>query len=147
MRLPRREAMSAYFSACWTGRSCSPAGPEVARDLRTHPGDRDDGDSYGRWHERCKALFPRSAQFAAESDRNHKLLFGDSTPDGLLKLLTGQDLAERLRRRGSRPGLGATGCETGASGFSRPGGCLGVLLGRVYSSGDPWPGDAGNVGV
>jgi hypothetical protein len=28
------------------------------------------------------------------SDRNHELLFGDNTPDGLLKLLTGQELAE-----------------------------------------------------
>jgi 2-polyprenyl-6-methoxyphenol hydroxylase-like FAD-dependent oxidoreductase len=41
-----------------------------------------------------QALFPRSAQFAAESDRNHKLLFGDNTPESLLKLLTGQEPAE-----------------------------------------------------
>jgi 2-polyprenyl-6-methoxyphenol hydroxylase-like FAD-dependent oxidoreductase len=38
-----------------------------------------------------QALFPRSAQLAAESDRNHKLLFADDTPHGLLKLLTGQE--------------------------------------------------------
>jgi hypothetical protein len=36
----------------------------------------------------------RGAQFAAESDRNHKLMFADNTPDGLLKLLTGQELPE-----------------------------------------------------
>jgi 2-polyprenyl-6-methoxyphenol hydroxylase-like FAD-dependent oxidoreductase len=40
-----------------------------------------------------QALFPRSAQFAAESDRNHKLIFGDDTPGGLLRLLTGQEPA------------------------------------------------------
>jgi 2-polyprenyl-6-methoxyphenol hydroxylase-like FAD-dependent oxidoreductase len=41
-----------------------------------------------------EALFPRSAQFAAESHRNHELLFGENTPDGLLKLLTGTETAE-----------------------------------------------------
>jgi 2-polyprenyl-6-methoxyphenol hydroxylase-like FAD-dependent oxidoreductase len=41
-----------------------------------------------------QALFPRSAQFAADSDHNHKLLFADNTPDGLLKLLTGQEPTE-----------------------------------------------------
>jgi 2-polyprenyl-6-methoxyphenol hydroxylase-like FAD-dependent oxidoreductase len=40
-----------------------------------------------------QALFPRSAQFAAESDRNHTLMFADDTPDGLLRLLTGQEPA------------------------------------------------------
>lgn len=54
--------------------------------IAAHPDDFEDALA-----EYERALFPRSAQFAAESDRNHKLLFGDNTPDGLLKLLTGQD--------------------------------------------------------
>ena len=36
----------------------------------------------------------RSVRFAAESDRNHKLMFADNTPGSLQKLLTGQELAE-----------------------------------------------------
>jgi 2-polyprenyl-6-methoxyphenol hydroxylase-like FAD-dependent oxidoreductase len=38
-----------------------------------------------------QALFPRSAQFAAESDRNHKLMFAEDAPHGLLDLLTGKE--------------------------------------------------------
>ena len=38
-----------------------------------------------------QALFPRAAQLAAESDRNHKLMFGDDSPGGLLALLTGNE--------------------------------------------------------
>jgi len=38
-----------------------------------------------------EALFPRSAGAAAESARNHGLLFGDDTPHGLLDLLTGRE--------------------------------------------------------
>ncbi|MFI8277608.1 FAD-dependent oxidoreductase [Streptomyces sp. NPDC085929] len=41
-----------------------------------------------------QALFPRSAQFAAESDKNHQLIFGDNAPAGLLDLLTGQESTE-----------------------------------------------------
>jgi hypothetical protein len=41
-----------------------------------------------------QALFPRSAHFAAESDANLQFLFGDNTPDGLLKLFTGQEPTE-----------------------------------------------------
>ncbi|MGO4459452.1 FAD-dependent oxidoreductase [Streptomyces sp. M-16] len=41
-----------------------------------------------------QALFPRSAQFAAESDKNHRLIFGDDAPAGLLDLLVGQEPAE-----------------------------------------------------
>lgn len=36
-------------------------------------------------------LFLRSEELAAESARNHELIFGENTPDGLLTLLTGQD--------------------------------------------------------
>jgi 2-polyprenyl-6-methoxyphenol hydroxylase-like FAD-dependent oxidoreductase len=38
-----------------------------------------------------EALFLRSAKAAAESARNHVLLFGDNTPQGLLDLLTGRE--------------------------------------------------------
>jgi 2-polyprenyl-6-methoxyphenol hydroxylase-like FAD-dependent oxidoreductase len=64
-------------------------GSELAKAIAAHPGDTD-----AALAEYEQALFPRSAQFAAESDRNHKLLFADNAPDGLLKLLTGQELAE-----------------------------------------------------
>ena len=64
-------------------------GSELGKAIAAHPGDVE-----AALTEYEQALFPRSAQFAAESDRNHKLLFGDDTPDGLLKLLTGQELAE-----------------------------------------------------
>ena len=37
-----------------------------------------------------QALLPRSEQFAAESARNHKLLFGDNAPNGLIDLFTGK---------------------------------------------------------
>ena len=64
-------------------------GSELGRAIAAHPGDIE-----AALAEYEEALFPRSAQFAAESDRNHKLLFGDNAPDGLLKLLTGQEPAE-----------------------------------------------------
>ncbi|WP_406164863.1 FAD-dependent oxidoreductase [Streptomyces sp. NBC_00996] len=41
-----------------------------------------------------QALFPRSAQFAAESDKNHQLIFGDNAPASLLDLLIGQESTE-----------------------------------------------------
>jgi 2-polyprenyl-6-methoxyphenol hydroxylase-like FAD-dependent oxidoreductase len=61
-------------------------GSELGTAIAAHPGDVE-----AALAEYEQALFPRSAHFAAESDRNHKLLFGDNTPDGLLKLLTGQE--------------------------------------------------------
>jgi 2-polyprenyl-6-methoxyphenol hydroxylase-like FAD-dependent oxidoreductase len=64
-------------------------GSELGKAIAAHPGD---AEAALAGYE--QTLFPRSAQFAAESDRNHKLLFADDTPDGLLKLLTGQELAE-----------------------------------------------------
>jgi 2-polyprenyl-6-methoxyphenol hydroxylase-like FAD-dependent oxidoreductase len=64
-------------------------GSELGKAIAAHP---DDVEAALADYE--QALFPRSAQFAAESDRNHKLLFADNTPDGLLKLLTGQEPAE-----------------------------------------------------
>jgi 2-polyprenyl-6-methoxyphenol hydroxylase-like FAD-dependent oxidoreductase len=64
-------------------------GSELGQAIAAHPSDAETALA-----EYERALFPRSAQFAAESDENHKLLFGDSTPDSLLKLLTGQDQAK-----------------------------------------------------
>ncbi|MBS2537337.1 FAD-dependent monooxygenase [Catenulispora sp. NF23] len=64
-------------------------GSELARAIAAHP---DDTEAALAEYER--ALFPRSAEFAAESARNHQLIFGDDTPEGLLELLTGQDPAE-----------------------------------------------------
>jgi 2-polyprenyl-6-methoxyphenol hydroxylase-like FAD-dependent oxidoreductase len=64
-------------------------GSELGKAIAAHPGDVE-----AALAEYEQALFPRSAEFAAESDQNHKLLFGDDTPDGLLKLLSGQEPAE-----------------------------------------------------
>ena len=64
-------------------------GAELGKAIAAHPNDVETALA-----EYEQALFPRSAQFAAESDRNHKLLFGDNTPDSLLKLLTGQEPTE-----------------------------------------------------
>ena len=64
-------------------------GAELGKAIAAHPDDIE-----AALAEYEQALFPRSAQFAAESDRNHKLIFGDDAPDGLLELLTGQELAE-----------------------------------------------------
>jgi 2-polyprenyl-6-methoxyphenol hydroxylase-like FAD-dependent oxidoreductase len=64
-------------------------GSELGKAIAAHPGDTE-----AALAEYEQALFPRGAEFAAESDRNHKLMFGDNTPDGLLKLLTGQELPE-----------------------------------------------------
>ena len=64
-------------------------GSELGLAIAAHPGDTE--TALARYEQ---ALFPRGAQFAAESDRNHKLMFADNTPGGLLKLLTGQELPD-----------------------------------------------------
>jgi 2-polyprenyl-6-methoxyphenol hydroxylase-like FAD-dependent oxidoreductase len=64
-------------------------GAELGQAIASHP---DDAEAALAEYE--QPLFPRSAEFAAESDRNHKLLFADDAPDGLLKLFTGQELDE-----------------------------------------------------
>ena len=64
-------------------------GSELGNALAAHP---DDVEAALAEYER--ALFPRGAEFAAESDRNHRLMFNDDTPNDLLKLLTGQELPE-----------------------------------------------------
>jgi 2-polyprenyl-6-methoxyphenol hydroxylase-like FAD-dependent oxidoreductase len=62
-------------------------GSELGEAIAAHPGDIE-----AALAEYEQALFPRSAELAAESDQNHKLMFADNAPDGLLKLLTGQEL-------------------------------------------------------
>jgi 2-polyprenyl-6-methoxyphenol hydroxylase-like FAD-dependent oxidoreductase len=64
-------------------------GSELGKAIAAHP-----DDSEAALAEYEQALFPRGAEFAAESDRNHTLVFGEDTPDGLLKLFTGQEPAE-----------------------------------------------------
>jgi 2-polyprenyl-6-methoxyphenol hydroxylase-like FAD-dependent oxidoreductase len=64
-------------------------GSELGTAIAAHPGDTE--TALAQYEQ---ALFPRGAEFAAESDRNHKLMFADDTPDALLKLLTGQELPE-----------------------------------------------------
>jgi 2-polyprenyl-6-methoxyphenol hydroxylase-like FAD-dependent oxidoreductase len=64
-------------------------GSELGTAIAAHPGDTE--TALAQYEQ---ALFPRGAEFAAESDRNHKLMFADNTPDALLKLLTGQELRE-----------------------------------------------------
>src|SRR6202789_984042 len=59
-------------------------GSELGEAIAAHPGDIE-----AALAEYEQALFPRSAELAAESDQNHKLMFADNAPDGLLKLLTG----------------------------------------------------------
>ena len=64
-------------------------GAELGLAIAAHPGDTE--TALAQYEQ---ALFPRGAQFAAESDQNHKLMFADNSPDALLKLLTGQELPE-----------------------------------------------------
>ena len=59
-------------------------GAELATAIVTHP---DDVETALSQYE--DALFPRAAAAAAESAHNHGLLFGDDTPDGLIRLITG----------------------------------------------------------
>jgi 2-polyprenyl-6-methoxyphenol hydroxylase-like FAD-dependent oxidoreductase len=62
-------------------------GAELGQAIAAH-----NGDTEAALAEYEQALFPRAAQFAAESDQNHKLMFGDDTPARLLDLLTGKEL-------------------------------------------------------
>lgn len=64
-------------------------GAELGKAIATHP---DDVEAALAEYE--QALFPRSAQFAAESDKNHQLIFGDNAPASLLDLLIGQESTE-----------------------------------------------------
>jgi 2-polyprenyl-6-methoxyphenol hydroxylase-like FAD-dependent oxidoreductase len=64
-------------------------GAELGRTIAAHLDDIEAALS-----EYEEALFFRSAKAAAESARNHGLLFGDNTPQGLLDLLTGREQTE-----------------------------------------------------
>ena len=61
-------------------------GAELGKAIASHLDDIEAALS-----EYEEALFLRSAKAAAESARNHGLLFGDDTPQGLLDLLTGRE--------------------------------------------------------
>jgi 2-polyprenyl-6-methoxyphenol hydroxylase-like FAD-dependent oxidoreductase len=56
-------------------------GAELGRALAAHPGE---GEAALMVYER--ELFPRSASAAAETDRNHKLFFGDKAPQSVVDL-------------------------------------------------------------
>ncbi|MFD7378385.1 FAD-dependent oxidoreductase [Streptomyces mirabilis] len=64
-------------------------GAELGKAIAAHPDDIE-----AALAEYEQALFPRSAQFAAESDKNHQLIFGDNAPASLLDLLIGQESTE-----------------------------------------------------
>ncbi|WP_369255383.1 FAD-dependent oxidoreductase [Streptomyces sp. R35] len=64
-------------------------GAELGKAIAAHPDDIE-----AALAEYEEALFPRSAQFAAESDKNHQLIFGDNAPASLLDLLIGQESTE-----------------------------------------------------
>ncbi|MFD8654934.1 FAD-dependent oxidoreductase [Streptomyces mirabilis] len=64
-------------------------GAELGKAIAAHPDDIE-----AALAEYEQALFPRSAQFAAESDKNHQLIFGDNAPASLLALLMGQEPTE-----------------------------------------------------
>ncbi|MFE3416311.1 FAD-dependent oxidoreductase [Streptomyces mirabilis] len=64
-------------------------GAELGKAIAAHPDDIE-----AALAEYEQALFPRSAQFAAESDKNHQLIFGDNAPASLLALLMGQESTE-----------------------------------------------------
>ncbi|MFF3145712.1 FAD-dependent oxidoreductase [Streptomyces sp. NPDC057927] len=64
-------------------------GAELGKVIAAHPDDIE-----AALAEYEQALFPRSAQFAAESDKNHQLIFGDNAPASLLDLLSGQESTE-----------------------------------------------------
>jgi len=59
-------------------------GSELGKAIAAHPGDVE-----AALTEYEQALFPRSEQFATESDANLEMMFGADTPAGLLTLLTG----------------------------------------------------------
>jgi 2-polyprenyl-6-methoxyphenol hydroxylase-like FAD-dependent oxidoreductase len=61
-------------------------GAELGKAITSHLDDIESALS-----EYEEALFLRSAKAAAESARNHGLLFGDKTPQSLLDLLTGRE--------------------------------------------------------
>ncbi|MEG3159412.1 NAD(P)/FAD-dependent oxidoreductase [Sphingomonas sp. LB2R24] len=65
-------------------------GAELGKAIASHPSDIE-----AALAEYEEALFPRSAAFAAESERNHKLLFGKESPSSLLDLLLGNAASDK----------------------------------------------------
>jgi 2-polyprenyl-6-methoxyphenol hydroxylase-like FAD-dependent oxidoreductase len=61
-------------------------GAELGKAIAAHPDDIE-----AALTEYEEALFPRGAAAAAESARNHGLLFGDTTPHSLINLITGHE--------------------------------------------------------
>ncbi|MDQ0934658.1 FAD-dependent oxidoreductase [Streptomyces turgidiscabies] len=59
-------------------------GAELANTLAAHPGDIETALT-----EYEQAMFPRSAEAAADGNRLHELLYGDDTPHGLIAMFTG----------------------------------------------------------
>lgn len=62
-------------------------GSELGKSIAAHP-----DDTQAALAEYEQALFPRSEELAADSDRNQELLFGDDSPYSFLALITGQDI-------------------------------------------------------
>ena len=60
-------------------------GAELGKAIAAHPDDIE-----AALTEYEQALFPRSAEAAAEAARDFAVCFGDDTPHGLIDLLTGQ---------------------------------------------------------
>ncbi|GAB3916836.1 monooxygenase [Microlunatus endophyticus] len=65
---------------------------ELGKAIAAHPDDTE-----AALYEYEQALFPRSEEMAADSDRNQELLFGDHAPTSFLALITGQDVAKYTR--------------------------------------------------
>ncbi|WP_405777421.1 FAD-dependent oxidoreductase [Streptomyces sp. NBC_01538] len=59
-------------------------GAELARAIATHPEDIETALT-----EYEQAMFPRSAEAATDGNRLHELLYGDSTPHGLIDMFAG----------------------------------------------------------
>ena len=64
-------------------------GAELGKAIAAHPDDIE-----AALAEYEQAMFPRSAQAAAEADKTHQLIFGDNAPASLLDLLIGQESTE-----------------------------------------------------
>ncbi|MEU6070745.1 NAD(P)/FAD-dependent oxidoreductase [Streptomyces sp. NPDC047082] len=83
---------AAHFMSPFAGEGANLAmfdGAELGKAIAAHPDDIE-----AALAEYEQALFSRSARFAAESDKNHQLIFGDNAPAGLLNLLTGEEPTE-----------------------------------------------------
>ena len=64
-------------------------GAELGKAIAAHPDDIE-----AALTEYEDALFPRSAEAAAEAARIHELCFGDNAPHGLIDLFTSHEQPE-----------------------------------------------------